>query len=453
MTPPTRRCCAAGAATCTCAPPRSCRTPGRTATRCGPRSPPITGTAALSASGRGAFVEAEAGCRKGLDSLARLAETAPRDIQELKLSNLLVISTQITHGYSSPEVAAAHERVRALTEKTGDVSQEFEKTATEWVMLSTQGKFIAGNALAEQICELADRVGRPGARAHGQMMQMTARYRVGDLVGAEQSFVRGRAFYQEREFDARAGSVAQTFGTAARNAWLLGMADTARERSQYALLAMAERPFDLAFAQYMAAILAVLVRDPELALRLGTQSLEASDTLKFPVFSAISRVVVGRATAELGDTAAGVAMIEEGIGRMERTGSRNGLTLYLAWAAEALGLAERWDEAEQVIERALTANPEELFFEAECLRLRGEIRAALGKPAIDDFVAAHRSAERMGARICRIRTWLSTRRLGLDGDPRLPPARDLARLYDEMAEGRDTPDMKEAAALREALVA
>jgi class 3 adenylate cyclase/tetratricopeptide (TPR) repeat protein len=405
--------------------------------------------AGLAASARGAFQEAEASYQNGLDSLARLPEAAERDVQELKLTNMLVRALQITRGYNSPEVTEAQGRVRLLKDRTGDVSEQFEATATEWILLSTQGKFVEGNLLADRVSELADRLGRPDALANAQMMQMTARYRVGDLLGAEQSFRRGRAFYQSEAFHKIAGCVAQTFGTAARNAWLLGLADTARERSQYALLALADRPFDLAFAQYMAAILAMLLRDPETALRLGTQSLESSDALKFPVFSAISRVVVGRAAAELGDTNRGLAMIEEGIGRMERTGSRNGLTLYLAWLAEAQALSGRWDEAEKAIDRALSANPEERFFEAECLRIRGEIRAAQGRrdAAIDDFVLSHQAARRMGARISEIRTWLAASRLS-PGDARLPAAGEQARLYDEMGEGRDTADMKRAAALR-----
>lgn len=409
--------------------------------------------AGLAASGRGAFLEAESSWRKGLESLERLSETPERDIQELKLRNLLVSAVQITHGYSSAEVSAVHKRVRLLTDKTGDVSQQFEKAVTEWVMLSTQGKFAEGNLLADQICELADRVGRPGALAHAQMMQMTARYRVGNLIGAERSFIRGRAFYQDEEFHNRAGSVAQTFGTAARNAWLLGMVDSARERSQYALLALTDRPFDLAFAQYMGAILALLLRDSEAALQLGRQSLESSDALKFPVFSAISRVVVGRATAELGDPTKGVALIEEGIGRLERTGSRNGLTLYLAWAAEAQALNGHWDEAEKVIERALSANPEERFFEAECLRIRGEISAALGRhdAAVNQFVLSHQSARQMGARSSDIRTCLAARRLGLS-DARLPSTHELSRLYEEMSQGRDTPDMKGLASLHAGMI-
>lgn len=403
--------------------------------------------AGLAASGRGAFREAESSWRRSLESLERLPASTQRDIQELTTRNLLVSALQITHGYSSPEVSAVHERVLALSEKTGDASQLFEKTATEWVMLSTQGRFVEGNRLADEIYQLAGRLGRRAPLAHAHMMQLTARYRVGDLQGAEQAFLRGLAFYDDTEFHNRPGTLVQAFGTAARNAWLLGMADTAQERSDYALLAVADRPFDLAFAQYMAAILAMLMDEPKTALALGTQSIETSDASKFPVYSAISRVVVGRAVAALGDAADGAALIDDGIARMERTGSRNGITLYLAWAAEAQGLGKRWDLAAETINKALSINPEERFFEAECLRIRGETAAARGRidDAIDDFVASHRAARQMGARISEMRTWLASRRLGL-GDRRLPTVREMAQLYAQMSQGRSTPDMKKAEA-------
>jgi tetratricopeptide (TPR) repeat protein len=236
---------------------------------------------------------------------------------------------------------------------------------------------------------------------------------------------------------------------AARNAWLLGHIDKALERSRYAqrTAQAVNRPYDIAFAKYMAAILAILLRQPGQARLQASEALELSDRHSFPQFSAISRVVLGRAIVELGEKPEGEALIADGIARMTGTGARVALTLYHAWAAEAAMLAGKWDQAMRSIEEALTVNPEERFFLPECLRLRGEIQAALGQSddAVRSLAESSRVAQAMGARLCLVRTWLAARRLGLEAAGPLTLA--AARALDgELVEGRGMPDLVEFSA-------
>jgi class 3 adenylate cyclase/tetratricopeptide (TPR) repeat protein len=401
--------------------------------------------AGLAATARGAFQEAEANYQRGLESIDQLPASAERDVEELSLRNLLVGAQQITHGYSSEQVRENLTQVRALTEKIGDASQLMLQAALEWVALSSRGDFSQSSILADKVLELARRVGAPDAMAHAYMIQMTARYRVGDLANAERSFLLGQAFYSARGFKERPGSVPQTFGNAARNAWLLGHLDRARERSQHAirLSVAANRPYDIAFAEYMAAILAILMRQPSLAKGHAERALELSDAHSFPQFSAISRVVLGRAMVELEEPAEGAALITEGIGRMMSTGSRVAVTLYQSWAAEAAALAGRWEEAMQWIDQALAINPEERFFLPECLRIRGEIQAALGNrvEASKSLGEACRVAQKLDARMCLARVWLSSQRLNFaEGPMTIEFARTL---NDTLVEGRDTADLVE----------
>lgn len=404
--------------------------------------------AGLAASARGGFREAEASYVSALASLARLPQSRERAVEELKLCNLLAAVLQITRGYSAAQTIETQNRVRELTESTGDVHQQMVQTAMDWAVLSSQGRFVESAPLAEQVGELAERAGRHDGLAHAAMIQMTTHYRVGRLADAERSFLRGRAFYDAEGFVGRPGSVAQAFGNAARNAWLMGLADTARERSRYALLAaeQQQRPYDLAFAEYMAGILAVLMRYPEQARAHAERSLALSDEHKFPQLSAISRIVLGRALAELVDAARGCELIEDGMERMNATGARVALTLYHAWLAEAYAFGRRWTEAAMAIDRALTINVEERFFLPECLRVRGEIRHTQGnrEGGAADLASSAKTAREMAARACQVRTWLAAFRFGLDPGLALS-TQEATALYATLLEGRDTPDMLEMA--------
>ena len=63
------------------------------------------------------------------------------------------------------------------------------------------------------------------------------------------------------------------------------------------------------------------MRQPAEAKLHAERALELSDAHSFPQFSAVSRVVLGRAVVELQHTAEGEALIADGIGRMTSTGS------------------------------------------------------------------------------------------------------------------------------------
>src|SRR5437667_7098348 len=153
---------------------------------------------------------------------------------------------------------------------------------------------------------------------------------------------------------------------------MLGQPDEARRRMAY-MMKVAEAnnsPYDVAFAQYMAAILGVLIRDEALARRMAENSIELSDRNGFPQFAAISRIALGRALVDTDRSSEAVSLIQRGIAGMTETGSRVAMTLYQGWLAEAQAAAGDAHTAQAAIERAFEVNPEELFFRPELLRIR-----------------------------------------------------------------------------------
>ncbi len=360
-------------------------------------------TAARAASARGAFKEAQMAYEQAIVALEGLPRSQDRDAIELGLQSHLAGVLQITRGYSASETIAATARARRLAERGGDLTAQLRQAHAAWAAASSAGDYLRAAELADDFLPLAQAEGSRYNLGHAHMVQMTSRYRLGDLIGAEGHFTTGESYFAEPAFRGEAGSIAQTFGNAARIAWILGDEARARRRVEHALLVAADnaRPYDLAFAQYMAAIMAVLTADPEQAEDLAERSIRLSDQHGFPQFTAISRVVLGRARAEVGRAQEGCALIAEGLRGMTKTRSRVAMTMYLTWLAEAQALDGGLDDALSTLDQALAINPQELFFRPETLRLRGALRLRMGRAveATTDYRDAMALAKTMGAKL------------------------------------------------------
>jgi len=356
---------------------------------------------------RRAFTEAERAYRKALIALADLGPSPEHDSKALALQSLLADSLRITRGFSAQETVEATARARALADRNGDRAQQFLQMWGQWTAASSGGNHVAAIKLANEFYRLASLDGGTESLAHAHMIQMTSRYRIGDLLGAEDHFKKGEQFFADPDFSRRPGVIAQTYGNAARIGWIIGDDSAAQRRIDHALTVAGENnnPYDLAYADYMAAIHFVLLERFGEAVAFAEGSIRLSDEHAFPQFAAISRVALGRAQVGLGFVSEGATLIREGLGRMADNSVRVALTLYMTWLAEGLLRAELFTEALAAVRDALRANPQELFFRPESLRLCGEILARMGAAgeAESNFLEALALSSRMAARRFRDR--------------------------------------------------
>ena len=405
--------------------------------------------AGLSASERGAYREAEDSYSKALTETESLPESHERDVQRLHVQSALAVVLQVTRGYSATPTTEAGERAGELSARVGNADLSLDQLGRKWAALSSAGKYADARDVADQCMAAARREGHPERLAGGHMMQMTSHYRLGQLVEAERHFLAGEALFANEKFIRYPGAVAQTFGNASRNAWMLGRPDEARRRMDHALrTAVAlNSPYDTAFAEYMGAILAVLMRDGPRALQLAESSMELADRNSFPQFAAISRIALGRALVGTNRSSEAIGLIEQGIAGMTETGSRVAITLYLAWLAEAQFATGEPNSALGSIDRAFDLNPEELFFRPELLRIRGEVRFAARDiaRAEDDLRAAVTTAAEMNALGLELRAAMALYKHFARGAT--DRQSDVAVVYRKFAEGFDTADLIDAAAL------
>ncbi|HLG47858.1 MAG TPA: AAA family ATPase [Reyranella sp.] len=354
------------------------------------------------ASGRRAFQEAEQAYQAGLAALLALPESPERDANELVLQSGLADALRITRGFSAQQTRNATARASALADKLGDRRQQFVQMWGSWSAVSSAGDYVLASDVAARFHQLALRHGDTGDLAHAHMMLMTSKYRTGQLAEAERYFKEGERHFAAPAFQSRPGVIAQTHGNASLMAWIMGDDAAARARMDHALAIARQNdsPFDRAYAEYMAANLAVLTGEYQAAADLARSSMALSENHNFPQFAAISRIVLGRATAGLGDREAGLRLMEEGLERMRASAQRVSISVYFVWLAEVQLSAGALDRAQASVEEALSVNPQELFFLPEAIRLRGEIALRLDRraQAEQDFGQALALSQETGAR-------------------------------------------------------
>ena len=166
------------------------------------------------------------------------------------------------------------------------------------------------------------------------MIALTTRYRIGDILGADEAFERGRAHFAAPAFTGSTGAVEQTFGNAAIVAWLLGEDGEARRRLE-AVLARAEtadRPYSQAMAAFMAALALGVAGAFAEAHHWAAIAARVSNAHGFPQYTRGARIILGRAAADLGAVEEGAALLREGVAAIAETPLRAAMTLYLTWA-------------------------------------------------------------------------------------------------------------------------
>jgi adenylate cyclase len=136
----------------------------------------------------------------------------------------------------------------------------------------------------------------------------------------------------------------------------------------------------LALALYYSAVLGYFELNPAVVEHLASDLIELSTRHNFAHLLATGAVCRGWARSASGNTAAGIAGIEEGIKDYRAIGSMLFLPFFLALEAEALYFADRTFEALEAIKEAevVAERSEGRWWCAELHRLRGVFLAAIG---------------------------------------------------------------------------
>ncbi len=201
------------------------------------------------------------------------------------------------------------------------------------------------------------------------------------------------------------------------------------------------------------------LREPERAVPLAKEVIALSEQHNLLFRKAEGQMLLGWAMSELGDTAAGIALLDSGFGLVQRIGFRIGTSWWKWLFACAYRKAGRFQDARRAIDEALrfVAETGERVHEVELRRMQGELWLA---PDVRDEAQAERClrdaiavASRQAAKWFELRASYSLARLWQSQGKRQEAYDLLAPIYNWFTEGFDTKDLKEAKALLEELAA
>jgi tetratricopeptide (TPR) repeat protein len=397
--------------------------------------------------------------RRGLDALMMLPETPERAQGELRLRTTLGPALMSTVGWGAPEVEAIYLRARDLCQQIGDAPQLFPAIYGLWGYWHGRAEYQTAVGLGEQLLALAQKVQDP-------TLLLLGHYSLGNTLAVLGDWDRSRTHIEQAvrlyvpEQHQMLASVygGHDPGVVCRsglpiNLWMLGYPDQALQKA----------PDGITLARQIAhnpSVVFALIFDAMFHLhRLDTQqsrkSAEAAIALateqELAPFSAWAKVLRGSALVEQGTVVEGIAELREGIAGW-RTMGLVFRPHFLFWLAKSQARTGQIEEALTTIAEAMavTEQTHEGFAEPELHRLKGELQ---GEPREAEacFHRAIEIARRQKAKSFELRAVVSLSRL-LQKEGRQPEARQmLVDIYHWFAEGFDTVDLKEAAALLEDL--
>jgi len=403
--------------------------------------------AASTAVQRLAHAEAIVALSHALALLPHLPDGPARKRQELGLRMALAPALMQTKGYATPEVDAVYAGAEALCREVGEDWQFFS------VLIGRSGAALLGGRtalamdLVVQSLELARR-----RQSHRYLTQAESAVGIisvwrGEFASAATHLEASRIAYEAVEQPPPAFRLLHDPGAAGRSYagwahWMLGRPDAARRESE-AAIALALRlshPFSLAFALVFGTFVDQARRDVAATRERAEATIALCAEHGFAMYHAVATIFRGWAIGEAGERRAGLAVMEAGRDAYNATGAVLVRPYYAALIAEAQMREGMAGPARTNIDAALAeaARTGERVYEAELHRLRGELDA--DEAALRQALGIAREQQALSL---ELRAAMSLTRLCRTAEARAL----LGDIHARFAEGFDTPDLRDAAAL------
>ncbi|HVJ57796.1 MAG TPA: hypothetical protein VM574_08160 [Terrimicrobiaceae bacterium] len=291
-----------------------------------------------------------------------------------------------TRGFAAPEPRICYERAAPLCHSLNRPLLLYSALMGQWRYFYIADKLSAALGVAQRVHSLAMEQNNSAVMIGACQALVSTLYYLGEFETARQYATRGVQIwrsggvqYNAEDLDAPAvvclcyEALCQWhFGeTASSHATMAKAISLAKELNE---------TNSLAVALHFAAFLARYEGNPVEVERFASELIELATRQNFAFWLACGAISHGWARSALGDTAQGIAWIEDGIREYRATGSVLMLPDSLVLKAEALHLANRTSEALAAIAEAETVanRTEERECFAELHRLRGVFLVAVG---------------------------------------------------------------------------
>jgi hypothetical protein len=312
--------------------------------------------------------------------------------QSLTVEDQLCVLTQAglyltaTRGLAAPEALTCYERAESLCQLSNRPLVLFSALIGQWRSTLLTGDLPATMQIAQRVYALGQQQSNSALMIGGYQAIAGTHYWMGDFESARQYAKRGVQIWRSGGLASPVEEVSAPgvicLGYEALSEWYLGEIASSQVTMAQAI-SLAKELNDmhgLAVALLFAGFLGHYERNAEKVERLASDLIELSTRHHFALWLAGGAALRGWTRSAGGDTAKGIAWIEDGIQSWRATGSMLILPYFLSLKAEALHLANLTPEALGVIKEAeaLIERYGERYWCAELHRLRGVLLAALG---------------------------------------------------------------------------
>jgi predicted ATPase len=416
---------------------------------------------------RSAHAEAIAHLTRGLEMLTRLLDGADHRRRELDLQLALGRALIAAKGHGAPETGRSYARVRELYEQLGEAQLLFPALYGQHIVHFGRGELEAARELAEEFLRLARCRTDTVVRATGHRLIGVTSLRLGQLIVARAHLEQALALdhpagrcpltLSHYVYDSRIVDL----GALASALLLLGYPDQALFCGRRALVEAQDvgHPESLAYAMSSAAGLAQDLRDMDAARQWAEAVIALATKHGLPHFLAEGTLFRAWALAGREEFEEAIAGMRQGLSAMRAGGTGFGIPCHLSSLAGVYGKARQEAQGLELIAEALSCveTTEERWFEAELLRLKGELllSASDRDEAVAEAEACFRRAINVArtqeAKLWELRGATSLGSFWTQQGRRAEAHELLAPIYGWFNEGFDTADLKDAKALLDEL--
>ncbi len=417
--------------------------------------------------------------------LQRLPDSLERAKCELDLQIALGQALTVTQGPGAPAVGRVYARADELWHQVGEMPQRIAVVRGLRRAAQGQGEPKRAQPLAEEFLRLAQQAQDAALLIEGHMALGVCLFYLGNVTTAHIQLQAGAAIGDTQLLQTYIFPTGQDLRVLsltydAMVLWVLGYPAQALERSRRALHIAEEvaQPWALAMALGYAALVHVLRGNAEAAMARVEATIQLATEQGVLPWVGRGMMLRGWALAELGQEAAGLAQMREGLAVWQANGQELGKPFWLGLLGARYAKAGLVAEGLQLLAEALTIaqTRDSRVWEAELQRLRGELllqqlegsipadwrrsagidaratgRLPLLTQAEDCLRQSLDIARRQQAKSLELRVAISLSRLWQRWGKREAARQQLEESYTWFSEGFDTVDLREAKALLEQL--
>lgn len=408
--------------------------------------------------------EAVAHFNEALVLLPSCPDNRERVALELDLQIGLGMALIAIKGYAAAEVEHTYIRARELSHQAGNMHLLFQVLAGLWVCYFVRAELNMARELGRQLLDLGKKEQNPVVYLHAHRTLGATLCAMGEFKTAIAHCEQGTALYRiqhQRHHDSlvygqNPGVVYPAYAAIAL--WSLGFPDQAlnRSRESIALAKELDQPFSLAFSLGMSSFFHHLRREEIIVRKRASSALRLSTEKGFSQWIVSGIILRGWALTQQSRENTEIKAMRQALDGWQATKANLVSPYFMLILAEAYAVTGQIDAGLTTLAEALTVakNSGERWLAAEVFRLQGELMLKQGKAdtEIDAIYSqALDVAIQQKAKSFELRTVMSLSRLRLNQGRQAEALQMLTETYRWFKEGFDTPDLREAKAMLEAI--